>query len=374
MEILSHEVSEALKIGQQINPLEPVAHVHTAGNLSAEVRKISPSSGSVGFGNTSVRFDIPKVGSLGEMWLELTAADPSSGNYTEASGLNFIESVEIYSGSHLVVPRLQYDDVMNYILNTLPHRKRKDLLTLASDAAGGTPVYVPVWTPWSAYLNNANLAPLPVCHMNEELHVVINFRAGADCLASGASGAGALTGTFYCQIFHSKMKPNASWVQKSIGFKVGPSTTLASATEQNVLISHLQGTHLNTLFALNRATADLTANLRYRLQEVTSAKWNVDSNLVDQHESSLQSKILNLHFRDMDLHDGDILSGGSDEPVFWTIGGKLSHKHVFGSMVISNGRHVSTDIISSAASSVRMVGVTHSTYVLKNGGLRKVDH
>jgi len=370
--VLDKEVSSAIQ-GTALHLLNPGKLFHQEGNLTHEYIDVQPASGTIGFGNT-VTLHLPKEsGSNGENFLVMSAADPSSGNYTEALGLNVIESIEYRCGSEIVVPQINYEYVMNYCLNTMSSAKRERIISLSDNPAGGGNIIVPIWSPWSSLLNQGTFAPLNMKALSDYIVVKIKFRSGTACLAAGASGPGALTGQYWSQYYYSNVPATTNWVQKGISFRPGGSVALSAGADNRFNLTQLQGSHVAAIFPLCVSNADTTANLRYRLQSLDTMKLFVDSKLHEEFPNYAFSRYVQMIHRDYELNDSEILGGNSDDALFITFG-KYSDRNNFGALVVNQGRHVDLVVNSPAAATVVAIGICHSTYAIVNGRLKLVDH
>lgn len=279
-----------------------------------------------------VTFDIPKMNYLSELVVEFNLGTNTSGNWCEYPALSIISEVILNSQSGNELHQYRYNPVMQAILARLPDASERTILQASGGTAftsGRCVAPIPYFGSMLAHREQA-VPPMPNHIVQGKLRLELRLRNGADCLASGSSGAGTINmrlwylhynvdSTLRNQHFNNR----GAYKLKSIDWQTNENNaiTASSPASSNFDLSGLHGS-LHTLAIMAKSTTDKTTNnLYYELGSVVDLKVRADGDtLYDVDSRNAQLLFSYLHdktYPSSTFTDGEVVtvSFGYNDPM-----------------------------------------------------------
>lgn len=217
-----------------------------------------------------VEYDLPSSTGLHELFLECTFGSNSSGNYCKWPAVALIESLELRSANN-IIEQFDFAAVWYACYSKLGSQVQNELLTLAgstSFASGVCGTFIPLFFTNFAqsFMGNTqkHAVPLNTSVCQSRLRLRLKFRAGADILASGASGAGTISTKLYCltsqtttelQKYH--MDKSANYLYPCNTFQTLPAMAISSGTATLLDISALRGS-VSSILVSDRLVSNIS--------------------------------------------------------------------------------------------------------------------
>lgn len=267
-----------------VDPLLPARHQTHVAAIYPLKRQIS-AEGTPTLGET-VDFKFPTSGYVHHIAIKVNYGTTVTADVSAYIGMSAIEEVEFRSDNETLM-KYKYHPVILYYLSKLENEEALDKILLASggSAPDTTAAAVDTIVPIPLFFDSTmikGVAPLNLSKFKKQPHLSVTFKAAANVILSGGSGADIVNAqmVLYMSETASVLKNlhnKDDYFYKSIDFYTNTGNTVATATDTDLDISGLKGQIKRVMLSL-RLSSDVasTANVFFALKQFDYIKTNFD--------------------------------------------------------------------------------------------------
>lgn len=360
------------------DPFQPQSHVAPASEVAFETRYIQ-AIGSDAFGQT-LEYHLPLNAMLGEVWLRADLGALSSGNYADYAGANLIETVQLRSGSNVLM-EFDYAPVMACIMSRMTAENRTEMKAAFGGtgmASGGVLVPLPFFWTKMQYALEFTPPPLNAAVLASKLIVRLKLRSAADVAASGATvGSPTISTRLYYQeivcatsLRNAQIEKGDSYAYSGYDWQtIVERFTVATGSSTNIDISDLHGSLAEVFFQDALVTDWTTAH------EYMNSQGDVDELKIklDGKDYQVIEFKENLRFEQMLVADRKGVDADFSSPVSIQLGLGYDGPAYTGGLAMDSVNKLSAQIKHSAGADcyINVVARVKSYYVVSGGNLAR---